>query len=115
MRHYEIVFLVHPDQSEQVPAMLERYRSMIESSGGAIHRHWTRPSKVSMYRWRPESVSTKPCVSVWSEPQKTCSTSLTCLAFGSLRFGADKQGVLTTPTPCLTGMPGGCSIRKESS
>jgi len=38
MRHYEIVFLVHPDQSEQVPAMIERYRSVIESSGGAIHR-----------------------------------------------------------------------------
>ena len=38
MRHYEVVFLVHPDQSEQVPAMLERYRSMIESNQGAIHR-----------------------------------------------------------------------------
>ena len=38
MRHYEIVFLVHPDQSEQVPAMIERYRSMIESAGGSIHR-----------------------------------------------------------------------------
>ena len=38
MRHYEIVFLVHPDQSEQVPAMIERYRSMIESEGGKIHR-----------------------------------------------------------------------------
>ncbi len=38
MRHYEIVFLVHPDQSDQVPAMLERYRSMIESGSGAIHR-----------------------------------------------------------------------------
>jgi len=38
MRHYEIVFLVHPDQSEQVPAMIERYRSTIESGGGAIHR-----------------------------------------------------------------------------
>ena len=38
MRHYEIVFLVHPDQSEQVPAMLERYRSMIESAGGKLHR-----------------------------------------------------------------------------
>ena len=38
MRHYEIVFLVHPDQSEQVPAMVDRYRSMIDSSGGAIHR-----------------------------------------------------------------------------
>lgn len=38
MRHYEIVFLVHPDQSEQVPAMIERYRSIIESNGGKIHR-----------------------------------------------------------------------------
>ncbi len=38
MRHYEIVFLVHPDQSEQVPAMVDRYRGMIESGGGAIHR-----------------------------------------------------------------------------
>jgi small subunit ribosomal protein S6 len=38
MKHYEIVFLVHPDQSEQVPAMIERYRSTIESGGGAIHR-----------------------------------------------------------------------------
>ena len=38
MRHYEIVFLVHPDQSEQVPAMVERYRATIESTGGKIHR-----------------------------------------------------------------------------
>ncbi len=38
MKHYEIVFLVHPDQSEQVPAMIERYRSTIEGHGGAIHR-----------------------------------------------------------------------------
>lgn len=38
MRHYEIVFLVHPDQSEQVPAMIERYRSIIEGNGGQIHR-----------------------------------------------------------------------------
>lgn len=38
MRHYEIVFLVHPDQSEQVNAMIGRYRLIIESSGGAIHR-----------------------------------------------------------------------------
>ena len=38
MRHYEIVFLVHPDQSDQVPAMVERYRSMIESTDGKIHR-----------------------------------------------------------------------------
>jgi small subunit ribosomal protein S6 len=38
MRHYEIVFLVHPDQSEQVPAMIERYRATITSQGGKIHR-----------------------------------------------------------------------------
>ena len=38
MRHYEIVFLVHPDQSEQVPAMVQRYRTMVESKGGTIHR-----------------------------------------------------------------------------
>ncbi len=38
MRHYEIVFLVHPDQSEQVPAMIERYRNIIEGDGGKVHR-----------------------------------------------------------------------------
>ena len=37
-RHYEIVFLVHPDQSEQVPAMIERYKSLIENGNGTIHR-----------------------------------------------------------------------------
>ena len=38
MRHYEIVFLVHPDQSEQVPAMLERYKTLISAGGGLVHR-----------------------------------------------------------------------------
>ncbi|PIV32343.1 MAG: 30S ribosomal protein S6 [Lysobacterales bacterium CG02_land_8_20_14_3_00_62_12] len=38
MRHYEIVFLVHPDQSEQVPAMIERYKNLIEGDNGKIHR-----------------------------------------------------------------------------
>ena len=38
MRHYEIVFLVHPDQSEQVPAMIERYKTLIEADKGAVHR-----------------------------------------------------------------------------
>lgn len=38
LRHYEIVFMVHPDQSEQVSAMIERYRANIESKGGTIHR-----------------------------------------------------------------------------
>jgi small subunit ribosomal protein S6 len=38
MRHYEVVFLVHPDQSEQVPAMVERYKGLIEGGEGTIHR-----------------------------------------------------------------------------
>jgi len=38
MRHYEVVFLVHPDQSEQVPGMVERYTGAIEAKGGKIHR-----------------------------------------------------------------------------
>ena len=38
MRHYEIVFIVHPDQSEQVPAMIERYRTLVTGGNGAIHR-----------------------------------------------------------------------------
>lgn len=38
MRHYEIVVMIHPDQSEQVPAMIERYRGMIEADGGTVHR-----------------------------------------------------------------------------
>ena len=44
MRHYEVVFLVHPDQSENVPAMMERYRTMIEGGQGSVHREedWGR-------------------------------------------------------------------------
>ena len=38
MRHYEVVYIVHPDQSEQVPAMIERYRTSISAKGGTIHR-----------------------------------------------------------------------------
>jgi small subunit ribosomal protein S6 len=38
LRHYEVVFLVHPDQSEQVPAMIERYKTLIEGDGGKIYR-----------------------------------------------------------------------------
>ena len=38
MRHYEIVLLIHPDQSEQVPAMIDRYKTLITNGGGAIHR-----------------------------------------------------------------------------
>ena len=44
MRHYEIILLIHPDQSEQVPAMLERYKGMITQGGGKVHREedWGR-------------------------------------------------------------------------
>ena len=44
MRHYEIVFIVHPDQSEQVPGMVERYRAIVTTRGGSIHRleDWDR-------------------------------------------------------------------------
>jgi small subunit ribosomal protein S6 len=44
MRHYEIVFLVHPDQSEQVPAMVEKYQGLVTASGGTVHRNedWGR-------------------------------------------------------------------------
>ncbi len=44
MRHYEVVFLVHPDQSELVPAMVERYKTLVEESGGKVHRQedWGR-------------------------------------------------------------------------
>lgn len=38
MRHYEIVFIVHPDQSEQVPSMIERYRTIVTGKGGVMHR-----------------------------------------------------------------------------
>jgi small subunit ribosomal protein S6 len=38
MRHYEIVLLIHPDQSEQVPAMLERYKALVTNTGGKVHR-----------------------------------------------------------------------------
>ena len=38
MRHYEVVVMVHPDQSEQVPAMTERYKSLVETDGGKVHR-----------------------------------------------------------------------------
>lgn len=38
MRHYEVVFIVHPDQSEQVPAMVERYQALVTGQGGSVHR-----------------------------------------------------------------------------
>jgi len=50
MRHYEIILMIHPDQSEQVPAMLERYKGMITAGGGKVHRveDWGRRQMVYM-------------------------------------------------------------------
>ena len=49
MRHYEVVFIVHPDQSEQVPGMVERYRSMVTAKGGTIHRLEDRGRRALAY------------------------------------------------------------------
>ena len=50
MRHYEIILMIHPDQSEQVPAMLERYKTMITAGNGKIHRveDWGRRQLIYM-------------------------------------------------------------------
>ena len=50
MRHYEIILMIHPDQSEQVPAMLERYKTMITAGGGKVHRveDWGRRQLIYM-------------------------------------------------------------------
>ena len=84
MRHYEIVLLIHPDQSEQVPAMLERYKSVVTTGGGKVHRveDWGRRQMAYMIQklakahylciniecatrcWpnsKPGSASTTPC------------------------------------------------------
>jgi len=57
MRHYELVFIVHPDQSEQVPAMIERYRTLITASGGAVHRleDWGRRQLAYPIQKNPQS------------------------------------------------------------
>ena len=52
MRHYEIVFMVHPDQSEQVPGMIERYTGAITTAGGTIHR-----LKIAAVSWFTRSTS----------------------------------------------------------
>ena len=64
MRHYEVVFLVHPDQSEQVPAMISRYRSIIESKEGKIHRleDWGRRQMV--YQINKLSKSHYLCINI---------------------------------------------------
>jgi ribosomal protein S6 len=75
MRHYEIVLLIHPDQSEQVPAMLERYKGVITTGGGKVHRveDWGRRQLAYLIQklakahylsspsWKPASASTMQC------------------------------------------------------
>ena len=60
MRHYEVVFLVHPDQSDQVPGMIERYQGIIERGNGVVHRteDWGRRQPLT-----PSPKSTKPTTS----------------------------------------------------
>ena len=57
MRHYEIVFIVHPDQSEQVPAMIERYKASVTARGGNIHRveDWGRGAGTDVGRVDPQA------------------------------------------------------------
>ena len=52
MRHYEIVFMVHPDQSEQVPGMIERYTAAITGAEGKIHRRWSKPVTAPSTVWK---------------------------------------------------------------
>lgn len=60
MRHYEIVFIVHPDQSEQVPAMVERYKTLVTTHGGQIHR---------LEDWG---------VASWLTQSRSCTKLITC-------------------------------------
>ncbi len=60
MRHYEIVVMVHPDQSEQVPAMTERYKAFVEADGGKVHR---------LEDW---------AVANWLTPSSSCTKPTTC-------------------------------------
>jgi ribosomal protein S6 len=74
MRHYEIIFLVHPDQSEQVGGMVERYTKLIEEDGGKIHRleDWGRRqlayaiNNVHKASWKTTSATTMPLSVTWS-------------------------------------------------
>jgi len=59
MRHYEVVFIVHPDQSEQVPAMIERYKTLIEGQQGKMHRieDWAACSWPTRSRKLPKPIT----------------------------------------------------------
>ena len=85
MRHYELVFLVHPDQSEQVPAMIERYKTLIENGEGKVHRleDWGRrqlaypiENLVKAHYVLLNIDAARPCSTSWSRP--SASTTRSC-------------------------------------
>ena len=103
MRHYEIVLLIHPDQSEQVPAMLERYKSSITATGGKVHRveDWGR--RQLAYMIQKLAKAHYLCLNI------ECSgATLTELETG-FRFNdavlrhmtVSRDSALTTPSPML--------------
>ena len=84
MRHYEIILMIHPDQSEQVPAMLERYKAMITAGGGKVHRveDWGRRQLVYLIQKLAKALYTGKHTGVFSHLLRTsnafshCSTLL---------------------------------------
>ena len=79
MRHYEICIVVHPDQSEQVPAMIERYKTLVAEQGGKIHRieDWGRRPLAYPIEKRTMCSSTSSAAMRRSSRSKTASVSTT--------------------------------------
>ena len=103
MRHYEIVLLIHPDQSEQVPAMLERYKGMITTGGGKIHRveDWGR--RQLAYQINKLSKAHYLCVNIEAD-QAVMSELEHAFKFNDavLRHLTVKmKGAVTTPSPMM--------------
>ena len=100
MRHYEIVFLVHPDQSEQVPAMVERYQGMVSGSGGTVHRteDWGRRQLAHPINKIHKAHDSN------AEPSPSIRMRVPVLMLG------EGSALLSGPlASCYTGMPGSCN------
>jgi len=84
MRHYEIVLLIHPDQSEQVPAMLERYKGMITAGGGIVHRveDWGRRQLV--YLIQKLAKAHYLCINIEGGMPRQVKLTVRAVAFGAL-------------------------------
>ena len=103
MRHYEIVLLIHPDQSEQVPAMLERYKTLVAAGGGTVHRveDWGR--RQLAYMIQKLAKAHYLCLNIECD-----NATLTELETG-FRFNdavlrhmtVSRDSALTTPSPML--------------